>query len=329
MLVSIITAYYNRENNVTESIQSLLDQTYENLEIIVIDDGSTDNTAKKLHEFNDPRLKVIVQDNMGLVKSFRKAVSLANGEIIAVHGSGDISHPQRIEKQLKVIQENPEVGVVGCYVYDKNLVNGDYLERKPVIPKGNLTDGFLEYNYFTHGEVMYTKKVYEEVGGYREFFKFAQDRDLWLRLSLVTKFSVVPEFLYTRFTLPDGVSASIEKRIIQKSLAELSRQCIKYRREGKKDLVDNYGVYAPFFMDKSKLLSRDLAKASFAGLRDKKWSESHVAVKMSKKNKLTVLNIFISLLLILATKSKKMYKISLFLGNRGKKMINYIKGVSH
>ncbi|MDZ7835005.1 MAG: glycosyltransferase family 2 protein [Alkalibacterium sp.] len=115
MLVSIVTVYYNRENQVKESIESLLNQTYQNIEIIAVDDGSTDNTYKLLSSYKDSRLKVIRHTNSGFVKSIRKAIEHSNGDIIAVHGSGDISFLNRIEKQVSVLKNNSRIGVVSCY----------------------------------------------------------------------------------------------------------------------------------------------------------------------------------------------------------------------
>src|SRR5690625_1367943 len=117
MLVSIVTVFYNRANYVKASIESLLNQTYENIEIIAIDDGSTDNTLEKLKLFeSDSRFKVISHSNIGFVRSIKKAIKYSNGEVIAVHGSGDISLPSRIEKQVDILIKKPHIGVVGCEV---------------------------------------------------------------------------------------------------------------------------------------------------------------------------------------------------------------------
>ena len=223
-MVSVITIYYNRAEHVKESIQSLLDQTFSNVEIIAVDDGSTDNTLELLHSFSDSRVKVISHPNQGFVKSIIKAVSLASHDIIAIHGSGDISLPERIEKQLQVLLDRPEIGVVGCYVANENMVSNESTIIKPEIDtKIGIAKQLLHMNIFLHGEVMFRKSIYLKAGGYRDYFKFAQDYDLWLRMSLYTEFAVVKEVLYTRFTLSDGVSASSSK---------ISMQCILRKLRG-------------------------------------------------------------------------------------------------
>lgn len=256
-LVSVISAYYNREDYVQESIQSLLDQSYKNLEIIIVDDGSTDNTLERLREFDDPRLKIVTHENMGLVRSFIKAIDMSKGEYIAIHGSGDLSLPQRIEKQAALLQENPSVGVVGCYVNNINTVTNYEMVRKIDVARQAL-DQLKAKNPYTHGEVMYRRSVYEKAGGYRTFFKFGQDYDLWLRMSLITEFDVVKDILYTRFQLADGVELSVEKKAMQIYLSDFAIQCVNYRLEHGKDLLDIYQERAALMRKPSKTVAQKL-----------------------------------------------------------------------
>ncbi|AFY69752.1 glycosyl transferase family 2 [Thalassoporum mexicanum PCC 7367] len=258
-LVSIVSVYYNRQGFITESINSLLEQTYQNLEIIVIDDGSTDDTYTKLKAIQDSRLTVISHANMGFTRSIKQAVALTKGEYVAVHGSGDISLPTRIEKQVALLQQRPDVGVVGCYVETINEWAGYSLpyERKL---EGNITKAAQQINPFTHGEVMFRRSVYESVGGYREFFRYAQDYDLWLRISLQANFEIVTESLYKRFIFPTSVSASIDKVVVQKCLSSFAVQCIDQRIEHGADLIDRYGEYAAFFRTRDRKLAKELWK---------------------------------------------------------------------
>ena len=256
-LVSVISAYYNREDYVNESVQSLLEQTYENLEIIIIDDGSTDNTYQRLAQFSDSRLKIVTHENMGFVKSFRKAIELSKGEYIAVHGSGDISFPERIEKQAALLQENDDIGVVGCYVKDIDALSHHEYVRDFDVPKRALAE-LKRRNLFTHGEVMYRRSLYDEVGGYRTFFNFSQDYDLWLRMSLVSNFASVKEVLYARFKLGDGIELNLERKAMQNYLTDFALQCIDYRLEHGKDLLDIYQERAGFFRKRSAKVSTQL-----------------------------------------------------------------------
>ncbi len=255
--VSIVCAYYNREDYVTDSVQSLLDQNYDNLEIIIINDGSTDSTLQTLERFNDPRLKIITQNNTGFVDAIIRAVAESTGEYIAVHGSGDISYPDRISKQAKVLNDSEEVGVVGCHVEDDNKT-GDNVYTLKIPNDLEFNRQLLKQNLFTHGEVMFRKNIYEKVGGYRPFFTFAQDHDLWLRMSAHCNYYVVEETLYRRFRLNTGVSKNTQKEILQASLSEFSVHCAQERNAGRPDPLDSIGAQSIFLKPPSKNLAKRL-----------------------------------------------------------------------
>lgn len=310
-MVSIVTLYYNRANHVTESIQSLLDQSYRDIEIIAIDDGSSDDTFDRLMSFKDPRLKVITQKNMGFVKSIIKAVELASGEFIAIHGSGDISYETRIEKQLELIQSRPEIGVVGCYVENKMETTGSAFVNKPYIDPGlDLTNQIIKENAFTHGEVMFRKAVYTQAGGYREFFKFCQDYDLWLRMSLITRFAIVPEILYRRYVLADGVSASLEKLMMQKYFVEIGIQCVELRRRNKPDLIDKYGIYGPFFRVRTKRFAKTMWRLALTAFYRGQKTDALLINRKSIEEKRGFYNVCFQAFLVVMNRSKLMQRMA-------------------
>ncbi|WP_225767318.1 glycosyltransferase [Inquilinus sp. Marseille-Q2685] len=237
-LVSIVTVYYNRGDLVADSIGSLLSQTHRDIEIIAVDDGSTDETYDRLRAFDDERLTVIRHQNQGFVGSIRKGIEMARGDIIAIHGSGDISHPDRIARQLAVLAERPDVGVVGCYVENRNLLRNYSTVHMPKVGP-DAGRQLAEANFLMHGEVMFRKQVYDAVGGYRPFFRLAQDRDLWLRMSERTGFHIVPEILYTRFVRLDGVGGGRpDRRAAQVLLSNLAVHCYEARCRNEPDPVD-------------------------------------------------------------------------------------------
>ncbi|MDN3668119.1 glycosyltransferase [Echinicola jeungdonensis] len=259
MLVSIVSVFYNRENVVDISVKSLIKQTYRNVEIILCDDGSSDDTFKKLkaYESLDDRIRVIHHQNVGFTNAIRKAVDTANGELIAIHGSGDYSYPERIQKQANYLSENPSVGVVGCLFEREDLI----LNRKVIVERSK-SDDVLNSICVSHGEVMFRKDVYNAAGGYRAFFHFSQDRDLWLRMSLSSKLDFVPEVLYTAFTRNDGVTGNAYKRAIQLFFAEMAKQMYEMRRQVGWDFIDKFGNNAWVFKKKSKRLGKELMKHS-------------------------------------------------------------------
>jgi glycosyltransferase involved in cell wall biosynthesis len=298
MLVSVITVYYNREKHVEESIKSLLNQSYSDLEIIAVDDGSTDSTYDLLCSFSDERLKVIKNENQGFVKSLKDAIEIAKGEYIAIHGSGDISLGDRIEKQAALLNSDKAIGLVGCYVEDINVVRNQKKVRKPSIdPSMDLTKQFIESNKFTHGEVMYRRDVYQKAGGYREYFKFAQDRDLWLRMSLITKFAVVEEVLYRRYQLVDGVNTNTDKFVVQRYLASMACQCIKMRVKSDRDLIEKYGHHAGFFKERDPRLGKELLIEAVSKLLKGDMEAAKLLIKLSIKEGRTLHNLSFKLII--------------------------------
>lgn len=311
MKVSIISVYYNREDYVTESINSLLSQTYNDIEIIVVDDGSTDNTLNKLKEFSDSRLKIITQQNIGFVASIKKAIDISSGDKIAIHGSGDISHCKRIEKQINEFKNNSSLGVVGCFVENINLISEKASTIKPKIDSGiSLTDNLKKKNLFTHGEVMFDKEIYYRVGQYRDFFKYSQDRDLWLRMSLESNFYIIPEVLYTRFQLSEGVGNDPIKIVMQKYFNEYSKISINNRLNNEIDIIDEYGIYSPFFRKhRSKELSNQLCYRSISSFMKGNLYYSIYFCELSIFEKRTILNTIFSFVFGLSKKSSTIFKV--------------------
>jgi len=238
--VSVVTAFYNRSEAVQSSVQSLLSQTHPSFEVVAVDDGSTDGTAKALQAIGDPRLHVIVQQNTGFTAAITHAIRASRGKFIAIHGAGDISLSRRLERQSELLRIRPDVGVVGCHVDNDDLFGQD--PRILASPEGlPFFDTLLTRNLFTHGEVMFRRDLYELVGGYRECFTFAQDRDLWLRISRHADYAIVPEVLYRRRRFDGGVSRDVRKLFRQAFLSDLAVQNARIGMEKGRDLFERYG----------------------------------------------------------------------------------------
>lgn len=226
--VSVITGYYNRADVVEMTIRSILSQTYEDFELIAFDDCSTDGTGERLlalqHRLKDQRFKVVVhRTNKGFTQGMIDAVGSSSGEYICVQGSGDISLPQRIERQVALLEARPEVGAVGCWYTNVVSTTGARRKRKPRADEVGFTE-LLKGNVFSHGEVMIRRSAYEAAGGYRAEFKNCQDYDLWLRISRIAKLATVPEFLYERYIRFDGVSYHPQKFSLQARYSLLAKR---------------------------------------------------------------------------------------------------------
>lgn len=255
--VSVVSAFYNRAEHVDRSLESLLAQDFDDYEVIVCDDGSTDDTLARLQRHAaDPRLTVIGQANAGFVAAMNTMIAQAKGRYIAVHGSGDISLPTRIARQAALLDSDDRIGLVSCGILARGSVYQPEGWGKPGPQPLRAT--MLRGNIFSHGEVMFRKDLFDRVGGYRPLFRFAQDRDLWLRIGLHADYAVVPEMLYERFNLEGSVSRSADKVILQKRLSEFAALCARTAGPDGRDLIDRHGPQAFLLAERQKDLAHQL-----------------------------------------------------------------------
>ena len=283
-LVSIVSVFYNRAYCAEESVQSLIDQTYENVEIILIDDESKDNTLEILKKFESDNVKVISHANKGLTRSFNEAIALAKGEFIAIHGSGDFSFPERIEKQVNYLLSNPSTGVIGCgrEVYCEKTENATYTVKDVTLKKNELLSH--EKNIFSHGEVLMRADLYRKVGGYREVFKYTQDYDLWLRINELADVSTFPEVLYREYSRKDGIRNDMDKVIDQIKFFVLARLSATSRKKSNGDDILDTQYDEPFdLLTSSHCVSNALAYAAFSELSSGNRISAHKFIKGSKK----------------------------------------------
>lgn len=256
-LVSIVSVFHNRAAHVRDSIQSLLSQTYEPIEIIVVDDGSTDGTNERLAELHDPRLRLVTQQNAGFTVSLNRAIRLSSGKYVAIHGSGDVSYPERITRQVRLLESRTDVGVVGCRV-DNSASRYRVAQDGPRITNQDFFHQLTGTGCpFTHGEAMFRRTLFDRIGGYRETFTYAQDFDFWLRLSRHAEYAIVPELLYKRLHFANGVNVNPERSLMQACFSNLALQCAL--ANDRPDLVDRYGAGAAFLRRPSPRLARKLA----------------------------------------------------------------------
>lgn len=210
--VSIISVYYNRSFCVDESINSLLVQKFQDFELILVDDGSIDNTLEQLKNIDDSRVKVITHANIGFTNSIIKAVEAAQGEYIAVHGSGDISFPERIEREVFFLDNNPDYGVVASRFERYDETSQELIEVSSFSGEIIYSD-FLKNCRVMHGVAMFRKSIYEEVGGYERIFKTTQDWDLFLRFLKVSRGWILDEVLYRQIKRSDGIDTNTNNYI--------------------------------------------------------------------------------------------------------------------
>ena len=179
-LVSVLLSTYNSESTIEESLISLLNQTYKNLEILIVDDGSTDNTEEicKKFQLNDERILLFSnKKNIGLTKSLNSLAQKASGSLIARQDADDVSLPERIEKQIQFMNRKKLDAVT-----TRSLVKQNNKKRPGVsfyIPNKLLIN---RKNPFIHGTLIIKENVFKDIGYYDERFYFAQDYKLFYDL---------------------------------------------------------------------------------------------------------------------------------------------------
>lgn len=194
--VSVVMPVYNGEAYVLEAITSILNQTFTDFELIVINDGSTDNTAAILKKLRDiERIKILNNTvNEGLIFTRNKAIINCNGSYIALLDSDDVAKPNRLEKQVRFLEANPDYALIGSNI---DIISGEgkylYTQNYNIAPDF-IPSILLFQNYFAQSAVMIRKSALpKEI--YRSQFPLSEDYDLWVRIASQNKVGNIAESL--------------------------------------------------------------------------------------------------------------------------------------
>nr|WP_315155912.1 glycosyltransferase [uncultured Flavobacterium sp.] len=191
--ITVLMPVYNVESFIKESIVSILNQTYADFELLIIDDASTDDTVNRIIEFSDSRIKLIRKPkNLGLIDSLNLGVKLAKGKYIARMDGDDISTPDRFQKQLDVLLNNPEIKVCGCWL-QRFGNHGKIIKHKEFHEE--IVAELLMQCSMSLGSVMFEKKALESYP-FDENKKHVEDYDFWSRVSWTCKLYNIQEVLY-------------------------------------------------------------------------------------------------------------------------------------
>jgi len=182
-LVSVIIPTWNRASFVSEAIQSVLKQTCHDFELIVIDDGSTDNTREMVAKYGS-RVRYFYQENQGVSAARNAGIRLAQGEYLAFLDSDDLWHKRKLAVQLEVLQTDPSVKI--CYTNEIWRRNGKHLNQKKKHQKysGWIFEPMLPLCLISASSILLAREVLDQVGVFDENLPVCEDYDLWLRLAL-------------------------------------------------------------------------------------------------------------------------------------------------
>ncbi len=196
-MISVVIPTYNRAQFVKEAIASVLEQTYKDFELIVVDDGSTDETPQVLAAYGD-KLKVLRQENKGVSAARNAGISAAQGEWIAFLDSDDLWKKQKLEKQVEWLQAHPQVRI--CHTDEIWIRRGVRVNpmKKHAKPNGWIFEQCLPLCVVSPSSVLIHRSLFEKHGVFDESLPACEDYDLWLRFAAKAPFGFVPEAWLTK-----------------------------------------------------------------------------------------------------------------------------------
>ncbi|WP_111672192.1 glycosyltransferase family 2 protein [Algoriphagus litoralis] len=219
-MVSILIPVFNSKFFLYESIQSILNQSFTDLEVIVVDDASSDNSPSIVHNLKDSRIKFIqLTKNLGIGGALNVGLNHAKGKYIVRMDADDIAYPNRIDQQVQFMEKNPSIGVSGTLA--------EYFDGTPfnrVVKNEYLRPSLLLDCPFVHPTVIIQKEILDKSG--LQFSGYLEDYQLWIELSKITEFGLLPEILLkyrrseSQFTAQNFDKRSNEANRLRISMAE-------------------------------------------------------------------------------------------------------------
>ena len=196
--VSVLMSVHDGAPWVAAAVASVLAQTDGDLELIVVDDGSTDATPELLAAVGDPRLRVHPQARTGLTRALNRALGLARGALVARLDADDVALPERLGRQRAFLAAHPEVGLLGTAAREIGPDGAPVRVVQPPADDAPIRRALIRANPFVHSSVMLRRELLTRAGGYDETLAVAQDYELWMRLAGLTRLANLTEVLVVR-----------------------------------------------------------------------------------------------------------------------------------
>ncbi len=206
--ISVLMSVYNGQERVGAAVESLLAQTFQDFELLIVDDASTDATPEILSGYEDPRLRVLHNDrNLGLTRSLNRALPRANAPLVARQDHDDVSVPGRLQRQVAYMRQHPECVALSSW-YELVTEEGEVHKRRPPVRDTAIRWKLLFGTPLAHPALMARTAALRKIDGYDEALPFAQDYDLECRLADVGRLHNLPEYLVTKAERSRAISVS-------------------------------------------------------------------------------------------------------------------------
>lgn len=214
---SVLIGSHNNAGTIERAVASMLRQTIADIEVIILDDGSSDNTVDLVRAMPDPRVGCMALPARGIPTTLNEGLRLARAEIVAIQDADDWSEPDRLERQVVTLERCADVAVVGVRMREVDR-NGRQWNQRTGLALGDVGGTLMRFNPIPNGAAAFRRTVVMELGGYDERYLYASDYDLWLRVAERHRIVVLDETLATRVLGGDNASSRHEREQIAESL---------------------------------------------------------------------------------------------------------------
>ena len=205
--VSILMTVFNGARFIEKSVGCVIDQSFSEWELIIIENGSTDGTAELVKSFGDKRIKREMLDrNIGRTPALQLALENAQGVYVAVLDADDICAPERLAIEIGFLDANPDVMVVGTWFNEIDVDGKENLVRTPSTAEQDIIDLMASSNPILHSSAMYRRKEAIDVGGYAVEYKYGADTNLWVSLMQIGKAAIIPISLASYRMYPENLT---------------------------------------------------------------------------------------------------------------------------
>ena len=240
-MITILMPAFNARKYIRAAIDSVLQQSFTAFELVIVNDGSTDDTKEIVETFTDPRIRLLNQTHGGVSGALNTGLAVAKGKYIARFDADDICYADRLEKQFVFLEMNPAYVIVGSDA-DYMMENGEYLFHFSCIghEHDDLLDKLYFYCPFIHSSVMYLKEAVLKAGGYSPAAHNFEDYLLWTQLAKYGKLYNLPETLIRiRF---NPASVTIDEKWRGQRFRELKRNAIKRGSITEKESAEIFSI---------------------------------------------------------------------------------------
>lgn len=231
--ITVLIPVYNRAQYVTAAIDSMLRQSFTNFELLLIDDGSTDDSVQRIQTYTDPRIRLVCNErNRGIPHTRNRGLALARGEYVAMLDSDDVATPERLAQQVAFLDRHRDYAVIGSWV---RVMNEMHRRPRPIgilpVAAADVQSRLLFHCSLSQSSIMARTSVLRDCG-YREDFPVSSDFELWVRLAKIAKLANLPQFLVDRRLHEKRVTSAhaqlvkeAKLRIFRSQLTDLGVDC--------------------------------------------------------------------------------------------------------